>query len=223
MNSDGGTPFAASAAALEKAAAYPDEAWYRDIARSDPRGCPLAPAEMDAIVKGSIGAAEALAAPILRRFGRDAARLAADLGLAIVREGGNPGFSGEPGILGLWLPGEKRIVLYENSITMVSSFLNDVGLAASFAVGRLGDAIVFHELFHALEDDSPDIFTRSAMLERKFLGLFPYRRGFPGASEIGAVHFSKLMTGLEHSPRIFERCLLLAANRLSPDRAAPQS
>jgi hypothetical protein len=80
---------------------------------------------------------------------------------------------------------------------------------------------LFHEIFHALEDGSPDIYTRSKMLKRKVLGIFPFRRGLSSASEIGAVHFSKCMTGVTYSPCIYERYLLLALDLLSIDFLLP--
>jgi len=80
---------------------------------------------------------------------------------------------------------------------------------------------LFHEIFHALEEANPDIYTRSRMLKRKALGIFPYTRGLDGVSEVGAVHFSKCMASALYSPCIYERYLLLALNRLSIDFLCP--
>ncbi|MEG2931476.1 MAG: hypothetical protein RR825_06785, partial [Ruthenibacterium sp.] len=69
----------------------------------------------------------------------------------------------------------------------------------------------------ALEEQTPGIYTRSRMLERKSFGLFPSWRGLDGASEVGAIHFSKCMAGVSYSPCIYERYLLWALGISSID------
>lgn len=78
---------------------------------------------------------------------------------------------------------------------------------------KLRHLIIAHELFHHLESRQPDLFTQKPNAEFKRLGRFRYRTRVAAASEIAAVHFSKLMLGLTYSPAVMEILLTYSVNR----------
>ena len=197
--------------AVRGALDFPDGLWYRDILKKDVCGCALSAEEERAVIDGAVRTA-AMARRITAQYGLLApAELAGKLRLKI---GHSAGELREPYLyMGLYEPGSRTITLNDSAISLVRQFIatNGLdGLVPSAAIARL---VLLHEIFHALEEETPDIYTRSRMLERKALGVFAYRRGLAGASEVGAVHFSKEMAGISYSPRIYERFLFMAAGR----------
>ncbi|MDU4962574.1 MAG: hypothetical protein E6X17_18115, partial [Sporomusaceae bacterium] len=146
-------------------------------------------------------------------------QLAAELGLTVAYSAEE---LREPYLyLGLYDPGSRTISLNSSAIEQVRQFITSHMLADLTPPGDIVRLVLYHEIFHALEEQTPDIYTRSRMLRRKALGLFPYRRGLAGASETGAVHFSRLMAETPYSPCIHERYLLLALGQLSIDFLPP--
>ena len=64
-----------------------------------------------------------------------------------------------------------------------------------------------------IEECTPDIYTRNVRVPGRFLGMIPCCRKVEAASEIGAIHFSKLMSDVAFSPYIYTRYLMAAANQ----------
>ncbi|MBP2636130.1 MAG: hypothetical protein H6Q72_2037 [Firmicutes bacterium] len=206
--------------AVQTALACQDRLWYRSILKNDLVGCKLSVVEELAVVDGAIQTAESLAQHIIQQYGMlSPQKLAGLMGLKIVECIGD---LVEPYLrLGLYEPGIRTISVNESAILLIRHFISANGLQRETPVDEILRIVLFHEIFHALEEDTPGIYTRSKMLKRKALGIFPYRRGLSSVSEVGAVHFSKCMTGIGYSPCIYERYLLLALEQLSIDFLSP--
>jgi len=206
--------------AVQTALACPDGLWYRSILKNDLAGCKLSVAEEFAIVDRAIQAADSMAKRIIQQYGVISPQhLASVMGLKIVECIGD---LEEPYLrLGLYEPGIRTISVNESAIVLIRHFISANALQKLTPADDILRTVLFHEIFHALEEDTPGIYTRSKMLKRKVLGIFPYRRGLSSVSEIGAVHFSKCMTGIAYSPCIYERYLLLALEQLSIDFLPP--
>jgi hypothetical protein len=195
--------------------------WYRYLLRKNVSGRSLSDAEERAVIDGATRTAATLARQVTATYGRlSPPELAAALGLKVAER--PAGESPEPYLyLALYEPAAHAITLNEDVMLRVRRFIEVNGLTDLTHPEDIPAVALFHEIFHALEEETPDIYTRSRMLNRKALGLFPYRRGLDGASEVGAVHFSREMAGLAYCPCIFERYLLLALGQLSIDLFVP--
>lgn len=203
-------------ASVRAALACPDARWYRQMLALDASGCPLSDDEADGVVQGAMAAAESLAEKTRRAFpGLSAEALAAALQLAIVPMPDGAGLGDVP-LIGQYQPGERQIRLHAATLGRIEDFIRTQDLDALTPASALRPCVLYHEIFHALEEATPGIYTRSAMLQRRWFGVWPRRRGLASASEIGAVHFSRIMAGIAYSPRIFEFYLLFATGIADP-------
>lgn len=197
-----------------------DSEWYRYTLKKDVCGCPLRPDEEDAILAGAMNTASDMACQITTQFGvLSPQELAAALDIQLIHAANE---LREPFLFfGLYEPADRALTLNDSAIGLVRQFIETNGLSSLTPSSDVMPVILYHELFHALEETTPGIYTRSRMLDRKLLGLFPAKRGLAGVSEVGAIHFSKCMAGISYSPCILERYLLLALGRLSIDFLPP--
>lgn len=206
--------------AVQQALNVPDRIWYRYTLDKEFSGCALSKDEEQVVVEGAIQTAADMFRSVRKRYGLLAPpALAEVLGLKILPVTGE--LQTPYLYLGLYDPDLCTITVNENAITLVRQFVEINRLDDLTPVDDILNVTLFHEIFHALEEQTPGIYTRSRMLRRKLLGIFPYRRGLGGVSEVGAVHFSKCMAGIAYSPCIYERYLLLALGRLSIDFLLP--
>lgn len=204
-------------ARVRSACACPDARWYRRMLACDASGCQLSDAEAEQVVAGAVAAAVTLAEKTRRAFpGLSPDALAAALQLDIAPLEGDAGFIDLP-LIGQYRPATRQILLHEATLAGIADFIRAQGLDALTPAADLRPCVLFHEIFHALEEATPGIYTRSAMLQRRWFGLWPRRRGLASASEIGAVHFSRIMAGIAYSPCLFEFYLLVSAGRADAD------
>lgn len=197
-----------------------DDVWYRYTLKKDVCACPLSVNEERAVLDGAVRTAVNMVQRVTEQYGLlSPEELAEAMCLKLVHTAGE---LWEPYLyMGLYEPGTRTITLNDSAILLVQQFINSNGLNDLTSPDDITLIALFHEIFHALEEETPDIYTRSRMLARKVLGIFPYARGLAGVSEVGAIHFSKCMAGVSYSPCIYERYLLLALDQLSIDFFPP--
>lgn len=179
-----------------------DFQWYQELIRQDFSACELTAEEEEKVIKGAILAAEKMKCFVCETFSFDDSRdLAAKLDLTVLEQksASHEFFS----YFGLYLPKERKIILNLEAIQRTQDFIQKDVPEPRALSSILLEIVCYHEIFHALEERFPSIYTRSQMIHRKRLGMFPYRRGLDSASEIGAVHFSKQMLSLSYSPCIY--------------------
>jgi hypothetical protein len=206
--------------AVKVALGLKDDVWYRHTLKADVCGCALQSSEEHIVVEGSAQAAANLADWVKAHYDFSSVPELIErmhLNLAYTSEELR-----EPYLyMGLYEPATRTITLNNSALSVVQEFIRLNGLDTLTPAEDIWRITLYHEIFHALEEETPDIYTRSRMLKRKALGIFPYRRGLSGASEVGAVHFSKCMAGIPYSPSIYERYLLLSLGLLSIDFLLP--
>lgn len=201
-------------ASVKKALARPDESWYRHLLKQDVSGCPLSPGEISAVLRGALAAAAEVARQMAQLHpALSPVELASVLRLNVAPMDDHAGMGSMP-LLGLYQPAGRRILLHENTLASIEAFIAEYDLESLTPARDLRACVLYHEIFHAIEDATPRIFTRSAMLQRKLFGLISWRRGLASASEIGAIHFSRLMAMTRYSPCIFGNYLLLLEGRV---------
>lgn len=207
--------------AVQTALNCTDDVWYRYMLRKDVCGCALSSDEERAVVDGAMQTAADMARQVMAQYGLlSPQELAEARGLKLVHTTGE---LREPYLyMGLYEPDTRTITVNESAVLLVRQFIDANGVDVFTPSADIARTVLFHEIFHALEEEKPDIYTRSRMLERRVLGILPYKRGLAGVSEVGAVHFSKCMAGISYSPCIFERYLLLALGQLSIDFLPPK-
>lgn len=201
---------------VQRALVCPDDVWYRYMVIHDMCGCKLSREEERAVVDGAVETAAQLAQRIRIEYGAlSPEEFLPVLGIKLVYTAEE---LREPYLyMGLYEPSSRTITLNDSAISQVRNFIRDNHLEGFTPENDIVRIALFHEIFHALEEETPGIYTRSRMLDRRLLGIFPYQRGLGSVSEVGAVHFSKCMADITYSPCIYERYLLLSLQLLSID------
>lgn len=206
--------------AVRAALDWPDENWYRYTLKKDPGSHSLTEDEIRTALTKTVQTATDLVKQIAAQYDSPAPQELLQV-LDIKLEHTDAALLDSLLVMGLYEPETRTVTLNGNTIALVRQFIVANGLDDLTPANDIIRIALFHEIFHALEEETPDIYTRSRILKRKVLGIFPYRRGIDGLAEVGAVHFSKWMAQVPYSPCIFERYLLLATGRLSIDFLLP--
>lgn len=197
-----------------------DDKWYQEKLKNDIRNCSLSEVVEMEVIHNSIHTSNQMASRIINTYGPvRPTELANALNISIVNV--NEAIDNNFLYLALYDPNNRRIVINDAVLAMVQHFLVIYELNELTSVEDLLNSALYHEIFHSLEDETPGIYTRSKMIKRKLVGLITYQRGLDGASEIGAIHFSKVMLGLDYSPCIFEKYILFMMNQISLDFLVP--
>ncbi|MEY8352841.1 hypothetical protein AALB39_05705 [Lachnospiraceae bacterium 54-53] len=201
---------------IEKMAAAEDVMWYGRVLKNHPTACELSKEEEKEILFHSMGTAEKYASELTKRHGKiSGVSLAGAMGLSIKRRSEE---LRKPFLyMGLFEPEEGTVILNDSTLNAVKGFIEEHRLSDLIPGEALEEVVLFHEIFHSIEENTPGIYTRSKMLERPVWNLFPRSRGLAGAGEVGAIHFSKKMEGLSCSPCLYEMCLLIKTGVCSID------
>ena len=122
-----------------------------------------------------------------------------------------------PGFLymGIMEPDSRTVRLNLRVIKLAEEYMEKILQLSREAeqVKKFRDIILFHELYHVIEEKTPEIYTRNVRVRHRIGGIFGWNRKLETASEIGAIHFSKLMTDASFSPCLYTQYLLAAINR----------
>lgn len=184
-----------------------DEFWHRYTLKKDLYYSKLEPEEKENIIKKSVETAEKVYAKILRDLGSlDPESYVNQFGLKLERVEDDVIL--EYLYLALYSASERKITINKGALELIGKHILENNLEDIIDVQEIEKVAIMHELFHHLEEETPGIYTRSKMLKRKFLNTFGYNKGVYSSSEIGAIHFSKISRGLNHSPCIYEILIL---------------
>jgi len=197
-----------------------DTVWYHSTLKNDLCGCRLSSEEESTVIDGAMQTAANMTQRVAAQYGQLLPQeLLEALSIKLVYTAEE---LREPYLyMGLYQPAIRTITLNDSTLLLLRQFIRANGLEVFTPEDDIIGIALLHEIFHALEEETLDIYTRSNMLDRKLLGIFPYKRGLSGVSEVGAVHFSKCMAGISYSPCMYERYLLMALNLLSIDFLPP--
>ncbi len=191
---------------------YSDEFWYMHILDKDSVGKQLNLEEKSTIIKYSMQEAERQLKLLGDQHGKRTVKGYLDyFGFHIETE--KPELMPSFLYMGMMVPEEKKVLLNETVITLGESRM-EIRLSSDSDIYRcFRDIILWHELFHVLEEQRPQIYTRSVQARCSFLGLFKRMRKVEAASEIGAIHFSKLASGVSFCPYVYTQYLLAATKQ----------
>jgi hypothetical protein len=197
-----------------------DAVWYRYMLKKDICGSALTDEEARTVVAKAVETAAQLAGQVATKYkGLGPEQCAAAMGLKLAYT--DEELTAAYARIGLYQPDSRTIVLNSLALSKLERFIDDNGLSDLTPPEDVPRVAIFHEIFHALEEENPAIYT-SSRIRRKTFGLFPRMQGLRSASEVGAVHFSKCLAGIAYSPCLFESYLLLALGRLSIDFLPPK-
>lgn len=191
---------------------WSDESWYARMLQRDPAAKPLNSSQKSTIIGLSMQEAKRQTQTLQRRFGTEKPEpCLQQLGYRIVEE--TPELMLHFLYMGLTVPDEHKVCLNRTVLGVLEQYMQTHLPPGDPRQEKLRDIVLYHELFHALEETSETIYTRSVYAPRKLLGCIPWKSRVEAASEIGAVHFSKLMAKADFSPCLYTWYLLAATNQ----------
>ena len=182
---------------LKEMLAKSDAEWYREeFNRTEQKK--LSSHEMDEIIKKSIKSAEEVFKSV-----KEDLNVIGSVGM-VENYGTEVSFNTENDsnrLIAMYDRRENMLIIFNHSIDTLHQRIKDAGKDRNLDKATLRDLIIAHELYHIIEMNEKDIFTYSKFYETKILG-FTRKNRMATASEIGAFHFSKLVTGVNFSPCI---------------------
>lgn len=191
---------------------HPDEYWYDRLLQADSVSKSLTSAQKSIIIKQSMQEAKRQKVCIEKKFGKlSGAEYLHRLGFFVEEEAEEP--DAHFLYLGLLEPEERRVRIQMHHISTVEGYIRTHLPGETAQMEQLREIVILHELYHAIEECTEGIYTRNARVSRRLFGMFPWSRTVEAASEIGAIHFSKIMGGVLFSPYIYTQYLLAAANQ----------
>lgn len=189
-----------------------DEDWYAWYLERDPVARPLNSSQKSSIIRLSMQEAERQMQTLRQRFGTETPESCLrQLGYRMEEE--NPELMLHFLYMGLTVPDEHKVCLNRTVLRVLEQYMRAHLPPGDPRRVKLRDIVLYHELYHVLEETSPEMYTRSVCAVRKLLGCIPWKSRVEAASEIGAVHFSKLMARVDFSPCLYTRYLLAATNQ----------
>lgn len=107
--------------------------------------------------------------------------------------------------IGLFSEETKTITINLETIMLIKKTAESMNIDDLVAINPIKDVVVAHEFFHYLEMINPDIYTNQKIIEGKIIGIFKTKSQLLAAGEIAAIHFSKLVTKLPHTPLVYNK------------------
>ncbi len=182
---------------LEEMLAKSDKDWYREeFNRTEQKK--LTTDEMDDIIKKSIKSAEDVYENVkvdLVAMGSEG--MIENYGTKVTFNTKNDSNR----LIAMYDRRENMLIIFNHSIDTLHERIKNAGMSRILDKKTLKDLIIAHELYHIIEMNEEDVFTYSKFYESTILG-FTKKSRLATASEIGAFHFSKIVTGVNFSPCI---------------------
>ena len=100
---------------------------------------------------------------------------------------------------------KKQISINMFVLNKIISYIRENSLENLIDERKIGQTVIAHELFHAMQAIHPDTYVDTAMFPTKIFGFIKVKTKLSVLEEIGAVHFSKILTDLPFNPLVFNK------------------
>ncbi|CCV63960.1 hypothetical protein BN85403830 [Alteracholeplasma palmae J233] len=180
----------------------PDFDWYEEMVKSSTFGKKITKDQREVFIKKAMEQAEKFKNKLISEYGNKEPMgyiITFDIPLEYKKEEPTYGYQ----YLGYYRTKNKSIAVNYTTLNLIQKKCKEKGFN-EVEIDKIKDTVLMHELFHYLEDLFPSDYTKEKHFETKTFGLFKSKINLSIISEITAVHFSKLMTKLKHSPKVYE-------------------
>ncbi len=117
--------------------------------------------------------------------------------------------------IGLFKEKTKTITVNLETILQIKHITSQFGLDDIVDINMIKDVVIAHELFHYFELMNPSIYTNQKIIDAKIFGIIKTKSKLLVAGEVAAIHFSKLITNLKHTPLVYNKTFALGKNMLT--------
>jgi hypothetical protein len=102
----------------------------------------------------------------------------------------------------------NKISIYTHNIKKAEEVVKNENLNLLLEGVRIDDVLIAHEMFHFVEENNKEIYTRSTEIRLWKLGPIKYNSGLIALGEIAAMAFARELLDLSYSPNLFDILLL---------------
>lgn len=106
----------------------------------------------------------------------------------------------------------NKISVYMESVRKAETLVQSNDLKDLICGVNIKDVLIAHEIFHFIESQKNDIYTKRKKIQLWKLGPIKYKSGLVVLGEIAAMAFAKELLQLDYSPHLFDVLLLYAHN-----------
>lgn len=187
--------------------------WLQYLINKDPIRSKFDDTFIKALLENSCQAALNMQQHLLRTYGQQTATAYAQLlGIELVEIADTTEFDFV--YISTYTQPPPQITVYESALQIVSKTMQNSKYAQEINAIQFRELAIAHEIFHHLELHTPGIYTQQKILKYKALGIFSQEVSPISSSEVAAVHFSQILTGIQHFPLIYELIIQFDSNKL---------
>lgn len=199
------TPWYTPEELCAKLCPLPDDPFDAYAFAREPLAGRLSQADRAALAQQARASGRAAADRLLARYpGQSAEGLCGELGLSILRRG-EAADGGRVLYAQFVPPGE--ITVFTHCVSAAAALAQESGPLSWLRAGPLEQVLLAHELYHALEERDPTLFSRAYRLRLWALGPLHNDSPLFVLGEIAGMAFARALTGLPFSPYALEALL----------------
>lgn len=101
-----------------------------------------------------------------------------------------------------------KITIYQGNIDKANEFIEKYELSDLLGNVDISDMLIAHELFHYIEDQDSEIYTRTQKIQLWKLGPLRNQSTLMSVGEIAAMAFARELLGMSYSPYVFDGIML---------------
>jgi hypothetical protein len=102
----------------------------------------------------------------------------------------------------------NRLSICMNNVKTAEELVKKENLNTLIDEVNIGDVLIAHEMFHFIEGQNQDIYTKNTKIKLWKLGPIKYHSGIVALGEIAAMSFAKELLSLTYYPNLFDILLL---------------
>lgn len=102
----------------------------------------------------------------------------------------------------------NKVTLFMKNVTLVEQFIKENQLEKSLDNVDIENMLLLHEMFHHIEGNEQNIYTKTETIKLWKIGFFEYKSKLIALGEIAAMAFAKEMLSLSYNPYVFDVIML---------------
>lgn len=102
----------------------------------------------------------------------------------------------------------NKITIFKRNKVLVEEFIKENNLNSKLEYIDVESMLLAHELFHHIEENNKDIYTKNEKVVLWKIGKYKYKSGLVCIGEIAAMAFAKELLSISYNPYVFDILML---------------
>lgn len=112
----------------------------------------------------------------------------------------------------------NKVTLFMKNVMLVKAFIKENSLNNKLDYVDVESVLLAHEMFHHIEENNKEIYTRATKIVLWKIGSYKYKSGLVALGEIAAMAFAKELLSLNYNPYIFDIIMLYPHDKEKTDK-----